>query len=85
MVNTFVIISTVLNVISKPLLTYYTIFVSRFFAGVYTGLFGGLLSLYLSECSSKNLRGLTGTFNQFSICIGIIFTNVLGLPQLLGI
>ena len=79
-----VVISATLNTISKSLMTYYTIFGSRFLAGVYSGLFSGILPLYLSECSCKNLRGLTGAMNQFSIVIGILIANIVGLPQLLG-
>jgi MFS family permease len=65
-------------------MTYYTIFGSRFLAGVYSGLFSGILPLYLSECSCKNLRGITGAMNQFSIVIGILVANIIGLKQLLG-
>ncbi|CAF0733414.1 unnamed protein product [Brachionus calyciflorus] len=83
-VNIFVLISTVLNVISKFVKSYETIMVSRFFTGVYCGLFSGILPLYLSECPPKNLRGTVGTMNQLSIVFGILVANVLGLPELLG-
>lgn len=85
MVNIIVIISIILNTISKPINSFYTIMVSRFLAGIYSGLFSGILPLYLSECSSKNLRGLTGTMNQLSIVTGVLAANIIGLPSLLGL
>jgi SP family facilitated glucose transporter-like MFS transporter 1 len=73
-----------MSTISKPVMTYYTVMIGKFFAGVSLGLFSGILPLYLSECASKNLRGLAGSMNQFSLVIGILVANVIGLPQLLG-
>ena len=32
----------------------------KFFAGIYSGLFTGILPIYLNEISPSNLRGLTG-------------------------
>lgn len=78
------VISATLQTISKPIMTYYTILVGRFLSGITYGLFGGIMPLYLSECSSKNLRGLAGSMSQFSIVSGILTANVIGLPQLLG-
>ncbi|RNA10267.1 solute carrier family facilitated glucose transporter member 1-like [Brachionus plicatilis] len=83
-VNAIVLISTILNVISKYIQSYETIMVSRFLTGIYCGLFSGLLPLYLSECPPKNLRGSVGTLNQLSIVTGILVVNILGLPELLG-
>lgn len=83
-VNSIVLLSTILNVISKFVKSYETIMASRFFTGFYCGLFSGLLPLYLSECPPKNLRGSVGTLNQLSIVLGILISNILGLPDLLG-
>ncbi|CAN5951164.1 unnamed protein product, partial [Sphagnum jensenii] len=83
-VNVLVIISTLLNVISKPVMNYYTLLVARFIAGVYSGLFIGIQAIYASECSSKNIRGIAGTINHMSVYLGIIIANIIGLPQLLG-
>lgn len=84
LVNVIVIISAVLNTISKPVNTFITVLISRLLAGIYSGFFTGILPLYLSECSSKNLRGLSGTLNQLAIVLGVVAVNVLGLPDLLG-
>lgn len=83
-VNMIVIISSILNIISKFIKTYITIMISRFLAGIYCGLYTGILPLYLSECSSRNLRGLSGTFSQLGITFGNVVQNVMGLSVLLG-
>jgi MFS family permease len=79
-----VIISATLNIISKFIGTYITVMISRFLAGVYSGFFTGILPLYLNECSSKNLRGFSGTMNQLAIVLGVVVVNIIGLPDLLG-
>ena len=56
----------------------------RFLTGLFSGLFSGVLPLYLSELPPMNLRGLAGTMNQLTIVIGILVTNIFGLPQIFG-
>ena len=73
-----------LNVISKYISSYQTIIASRFFTGIFCGLFTGILPIYLYELAPKNLRGMTGTMNQLTVVLGILSTNILGLPQMLG-
>ena len=58
--------------------------VGRFIGGLYSGLFSGILPLYLNELAPKNLRGLAGTMNQLFIVIGILVTNIFGLGAVLG-
>lgn len=58
--------------------------VARFLSGIFCGLFTGILPLYLNELSPQNLRGLVGTLNQFGIVLGILVTNIAGVPTLLG-
>lgn len=84
LINIIVIISAILNTISKFIDTFITIMLSRLLAGVYSGFFTGILPLYLSECSSRNLRGLSGTMNQLAIVIGVLVVNVMGLQYVLG-
>jgi hypothetical protein len=31
-----------------------------------------------------NLKGLIGTINALSICVGALLANVLGIPEILG-
>ncbi len=82
--NVFVIIGTILGVISKFVKSYETIMVNRFFAGVVCGLFSGIFPMYLNECSPKNLRGRIGVINQLTLVVGILVVNVIGLDVVLG-
>lgn len=82
--NILVIIVGVLNIISKFISTYEMLIVARFIAGLFCGLFTGILPIFLNEISPPNLRGLAGTVNQFTVVIGILVANVFGLEELLG-
>lgn len=84
LINAFTLVSVLLAVISKPVKSYETVIAGRFFAGVLSGLFLGVAPLYLSEIPPKNLRGITGVLNLFALVIGILFTNIMGLPDVLG-
>jgi MFS transporter, SP family, solute carrier family 2 (facilitated glucose transporter), member 1 len=83
-INAFTFVAVVLGVISKPVKSFETVIAGRFFAGLLSGLFLGVAPLYLSEIPPKNLRGITGVLNQLTLVIGILFTNIIGLPALLG-
>lgn len=56
----------------------------RFLTGIFCGFFTGILPIYLYEISPQNLRGLIGTMHQFNIVLGILTSNILGLPELFG-
>jgi SP family facilitated glucose transporter-like MFS transporter 1 len=40
--------------------------------------------MYLTEISPANLRGAIGSFAQLFVTISILFSQILGLPFLLG-
>ena len=40
--------------------------------------------LYLSEISRPNIRGALGTLHQFGVVIGILLSQILGFPEVLG-
>lgn len=82
--NLLVIVAGVLNLLSKWTEMYETIMIGRLITGLFCGLFTGILPIYLYEIAPKNLRGLTGTLNQLNIVLGILTTNIIGLPSLLG-
>ena len=84
MVNIIVLVSGALTVTSKLIMSYIPFVFGRFLTGIYCGLFTGVGPLYLSEIAPKNLRGAAGTLHQLSIVVGILLTNVMGLPQLFG-
>ena len=56
----------------------------RAFAGIVAGLFSGIGPMYLTEIVPRNYRGISGVFNQLSIVLGLLVSNIFGLPQLLG-
>ena len=52
--------------------------------GIYCGLFSGLLPLYLSEISPRNLEGADGVLHQLMIVSGKLTASILGMTELLG-
>ena len=40
--------------------------------------------MYLSEISSANIRGALGTLHQLGVVIGLLTSQVLGFPEVLG-
>ena len=58
--------------------------VSQFITGFYCGIFTGITPLYLFEIPPQNLRGFCGTLNQLSIVLGVLTSNIMGLPFILG-
>jgi MFS transporter, SP family, solute carrier family 2 (facilitated glucose transporter), member 1 len=83
-VNIFTFISGILAVISKPIKSYESLIIGRFFAGIQNGLFLGITPLYLSEIPPRNIRGKISCLNQLLIVIGLLVANVLGVHDLLG-
>ena len=61
--------------------SYETIMVGRFFAGVFSGLFSGLVPMYLNEIAPKNLKGLAGTMNRL-LLVNIDFSCSLIITQI---
>lgn len=78
------IVSAILGLVSKKLYSIHVLMVSRLFCGLYLGVANTILPIYLSECSSNNIRGWSGTLIQLSVALGVLFGQILGLPQLLG-
>ncbi|XP_052274456.1 solute carrier family 2, facilitated glucose transporter member 1-like isoform X4 [Dreissena polymorpha] len=58
--------------------------VSRVFVGLHNGVTVSLASLYLAEISPKKIRGAIGTCHQLFITIGILWSQIIGLPDLLA-
>ena len=55
--------------------------VSRAVAGLASGSSTVLVPLYLGEISPPTIRGTLGTVTQFSMVIGILFSNVAALAM----
>ncbi|GAU90882.1 hypothetical protein RvY_03240 [Ramazzottius varieornatus] len=58
--------------------------VGRLIAGFNAGISSGLPPMYFSEISPASLRGALGTVHQLSIVIAIWFSQIFGLPYILG-
>jgi hypothetical protein len=50
----------------------------------FSGLYTGLTPMYLSEISSPNTRGALGTLHQIGVVTGILVSQILGFPEILG-
>lgn len=55
-----------------------TLYVGRLLVGFGVGVISFTVPIYIAEISPKNLRGLLGTVNQFSVTIGILVAYLLG-------
>lgn len=40
--------------------------------------------MYISEIAPLNLRGGLGTVNQLGVTVGILFSQILGIQEILG-
>lgn len=49
-----------------------------------TGLNTSLVPMYISEIAPLNLRGGLGTVNQLGVTVGILFSQILGIQEILG-
>lgn len=56
----------------------------RFFIGLNCGLNTALVPMYLSEIATVNVRGALGTVSQLGVTIGLLFSQILGLKEILG-
>ena len=82
--NILVVIVGILNIISKYIRAYEILIVGKFIAGLYCGIFTGVLPLYLMEVTPHNLRGFAGGLIGSAINFGIFISNIVALPQLFG-
>lgn len=58
--------------------------IGRFFIGLNCGLNTALVPMYLTEIATVNLRGALGTVSQLGVTVGLLFSQVLGLKEILG-
>ena len=40
--------------------------------------------MYLSEISTSSMRGALGTLHQLGVVVGLLMSQVLGFPEVLG-
>ncbi|KAF7635409.1 MFS domain-containing protein [Meloidogyne graminicola] len=82
--NALAIIAGALMAGAKFVGNYWIFILGRFIIGLNSGLNSGLAPMYLTEISPANLRGAIGSFAQLFVTIAILFSQILGLPFLLG-
>lgn len=70
------IIGSTINSLSN---TYASLLLGRFICGLGAGSALVITSIYINEVSPIETKGLLGSMNQFSINIGILFTQLLSL------
>ncbi|XP_048242743.1 glucose transporter type 1-like [Haliotis rufescens] len=64
--------------------TYEMIIVGRLVVGFNCGLYTALAPIYLSEIASVNIRGALGVLHQLFVVSGILISQILGFPEILG-
>ncbi|XP_025414369.1 solute carrier family 2, facilitated glucose transporter member 1-like isoform X2 [Sipha flava] len=82
--NSLVVVSSLLQGVSKMYSSYELIIIGRFLIGINSGLNAGLAPMYLAEISPMNLRGSVGTVYQLVVTISILVSQILGLDYILG-
>ncbi|KFP30252.1 Solute carrier family 2, facilitated glucose transporter member 9, partial [Colius striatus] len=58
--------------------------IGRAITGIHSGICLSVVPLYVGEIAPKNLRGFLGLMPSIFICLGVFFTQLLALPELLG-
>jgi hypothetical protein len=79
------IIASILVFISPIIKSPECLVISRFLYGIQGGMACSLIPTYLSEISPTSLRGRTGVLPQLFITIGILFSQIYGFKEILGI
>lgn len=58
--------------------------IGRFIIGIECGMYTGLCPMYLSEVSPKRVRGMIGSFSGLSAYTGLMLTEIISTPAILG-
>uniref|UniRef100_A0A915BHL9 Major facilitator superfamily (MFS) profile domain-containing protein n=2 Tax=Parascaris univalens TaxID=6257 RepID=A0A915BHL9_PARUN len=82
--NVLAVIGAILMASARYVNIYPLIMIGRVVIGVNCGISSGLVPMYLTEISPVNLRGAIGSVNQLLVTIAILFSQIIGLPQVLG-
>ncbi|XP_044733642.1 facilitated trehalose transporter Tret1-like [Chrysoperla carnea] len=69
------IISSIIRIYAETVLHYY---IAQFIGGFSVGASFAVASMYISEISSPEIRGVLSIFIHFSISVGVLFVFVLG-------
>ncbi|XP_071804996.1 solute carrier family 2, facilitated glucose transporter member 1-like [Asterias amurensis] len=82
--NALAVLAALLMGFSQLASSYEMLIIGRIIVGVNCGINTGIVPMYLSESSPFNLRGAISVMNQLGVTVGILLSQVLGLPVLLG-
>lgn len=82
--NTVAVLGVTLMSSSQLSQSFECLIIGRFLIGLNCGLNTALVPMYLSEISTVNLRGSLGTVSQLGVTLGLLFSQVLGLKDILG-
>ncbi|VDK48992.1 unnamed protein product [Anisakis simplex] len=82
--NVVAMLAALFMSIARFVNTYHLIMIGRILIGINAGASSGLVPMYLIEISPVNLRGTIGSIPQFMVTFSILFSQILGLPQVLG-
>lgn len=82
--NTIAVLGLTLMSSSEMLQSIECLVAGRFFIGLNCGLNTALVPMYLAEIASINIRGALVTIGQLGATLGLIFSQILGLKELLG-
>ncbi|XP_062465490.1 solute carrier family 2, facilitated glucose transporter member 4-like [Pezoporus occidentalis] len=64
--------------------TYALVVIGRLVTGLHSGLASGLVPLYLEEVAPPRLQGALGAVHEAGVALGMLTSQVLALPPLLG-
>lgn len=60
------------------------LFIGRFIVGVASGLITSILPMYLAEIAPVKWRGSVGTLPCLGVICGVVFGQIISLPELFG-
>ncbi|VDM54712.1 unnamed protein product [Angiostrongylus costaricensis] len=81
--NALAFLAAVLMGGTKIIGIYWTLLLGRLFIGIYAGL-TVIIPMYLTEVPPTNLRGMIASLHQLLITIGILVSQIFGLPYIFG-
>ncbi|XP_005102920.2 solute carrier family 2, facilitated glucose transporter member 1 [Aplysia californica] len=78
------IVAAALMFASRRSEVYELVIIGRTIVGIHSGLYSALSPMYLSEISTPNIRGAIGVLHQLAIVSGMLVSQILGFPVILG-
>jgi MFS family permease len=83
-INAVVLTSYLLGIVAIAFKCIMSFMIFRFLIGFVCGSFSVVTPIYLSEIAPKHMRGISSTFHQLAISIGVIGVTIFSLPDYYG-